>query len=62
MAWWLFASEYSYSCFDHVVIRYVSQGEEGHYMFVVEEGSLEIIIDNEVRRAPTLSVHASRHL
>ena len=24
------------------------QGEEGQYMFVVEEGSLEVIIDGEV--------------
>lgn len=27
----------------------VFQGEEGHHMFVVEEGSLEVIIDDEVR-------------
>lgn len=28
--------------------RFVSQGEEGHHMFVVEKGSLEVIIDDEV--------------
>lgn len=26
----------------------VLQGEQGQYMFIVEEGSLEVIIDGEV--------------
>ncbi|CAM9696348.1 unnamed protein product, partial [Hapterophycus canaliculatus] len=29
---------------------FIFQGEEGHHMFVVEEGSLEVVIDDEAIR------------